>query len=83
MKSVGIDEANAHLPELISLVEKGEFITITERGKAIALPSPARSRPERDVKAVIEEFKSYSQEARTRARLSFREIKEKIEEGRP
>jgi prevent-host-death family protein len=84
MKSVGSYEAKTHLPRLLSRVEKGETITITKHGRPIALLSPAQPVPERDVKAVIEEFRAYSkQQARTRKPLSIREIKEMIEEGRP
>lgn len=84
MRSVGSYEAKTHLPRLLSQVEKGETITITKRGRPIAVLSPAKPRRERDVKAVIEEFREYSkQHALTRGPLSIREIKEMIEEGRP
>ena len=84
MKYVGSYEAKTHLPQLLTRVEKGETITITKHGKPIAVLSPARSVPQRDVKTVIEEFRAYSKEqARTRKPLSSREIKEMIEEGRP
>jgi len=84
MKSVGSYEAKTHLPRLLGQVEKGETITITRRGKPIAVLSPAREQPQRDVRTVIEEFRAYSlRQARTRAPLSVREIKEMTEEGRP
>lgn len=84
MKSVGSYEAKTHLPRLLSQVEKGETITITKRGKAIAVLSPAQAAPERDVSAVIAEFRAYSWEhARKHGSLKAREIKEMIEEGRP
>ncbi len=84
MKSVGSDEGKTHLPRLISQVEKGESITITKRAKPVAVLSPAQPVPQRDVKAVIAEFRAYSKEqARTHGPLSIREIKEMIEEGRP
>ncbi len=84
MKSVGSYEAKTHLPQLLSRVEKGETITITRHGKPIAVLSPARQVPERDVKAVIAEFRAYSKEhVRKHGSLSVREIKEMIEEGRP
>ena len=59
MKSVDSSKAETHLPRLLSQVEKGESITITKRGKAIAVLSPARQVPERDVHAVIAEFRAY------------------------
>jgi prevent-host-death family protein len=82
MKTVGSYEAKTHLPQLLSQVEKGETITITKRGKPVAVLSPALQMPKRDVKAVIEEM------------LAFRDqhgpvlgdgitVREMIEEGRP
>lgn len=84
MKSVGSYEAKTHLPRLLGEVERGESITITKRGKPVAVLSPAQQGPERDVSAVIAEFRAYSKEhARTHGFLSAAEIKEMIEEGRP
>jgi prevent-host-death family protein len=76
MKSVGSSEAKTHLPRLLSQVQKGETITITKRGKPIARIVPAQEQPARDVASVIREFKAYSKkQARTRGKLSGREIK--------
>jgi prevent-host-death family protein len=84
MKSVGSYEAKTQLSRLLSQVENGESITITKHGKPIAVLSPAHEQPQRDVKAVIEEFRAYSKrQARTRGPISVGEIKEMIEEGRP
>ena len=84
MKSVGSYEAKTHLPRLLSQVEKGESITITKRGRPVAVLSPAQPVPRRDVKAVIAEFRAYSQEhVRKHGSLSARDIKEMTEEGRP
>ncbi len=84
MKSVGSYEAKTHLPRLLSQVEKGETITITKRGKPIAVLSPAQPVAEQDVSAVIAELRAFSKEqARKHGSLSAREIKEMIEEGRP
>ncbi|MHC5539055.1 type II toxin-antitoxin system Phd/YefM family antitoxin [Singulisphaera rosea] len=84
MKSVGSYEAKTHLPHLLSRVEKGETITITKRGKPIAVLSPAQEQPKRDVKAVIEELRAFSKKhVQARGSLSALEIKEMIEEGRP
>jgi prevent-host-death family protein len=84
MKSVGSYEAKTHLPKLLSQVEKGETITITKRGRPVAVLSPAHLVPQRDAKAVIAEFRAYSKEhARNHGSLSVREIKEMTEEGRP
>lgn len=84
MKSVGSYEAKTHLPRLLGEVERGETITITKRGKPVAVLSPARPEAGHDVAAIIAEFRAYSREqARRRGSLSAREIKEMIEEGRP
>jgi prevent-host-death family protein len=84
MKMVGSYEAKTHLPRLLNQVQRGETITITKRGKPIAVLSPAQQQPQRDVRTVIEEFRAYSkQRARTRGLLSLREIREMTEEGRP
>ncbi len=84
MKSVGSYEAKTHLPRLLSQVEKGETITITKRGKPIAILSPAQAVAKQDISAVIAEFRAYSQKhARKHGPLTAREIKEMIEEGRP
>jgi prevent-host-death family protein len=84
MKSVGSYEAKTHLPRLLSEVEGGETITITKRGKPIAVLSPARERPKHDVKTVIAEFRAFSrQHALSRVPVSRQDIKAMIEEGRP
>lgn len=84
MRSVGSYEAKTHLPQLLSEVERGETITITKRGKPIAVLSPAQATAERDVAAIIADFRAYSRDqVRKLGPLSAREIKEMIEEGRP
>lgn len=83
MKSVDSHEAKTHLPQLLREVERGETVSITKRGKPIAVLSPAQATAERDVAEIIAEFRAYSQEqARKHDPLSAREIKEMIEEGR-
>jgi prevent-host-death family protein len=84
MKSVGSYEAKTHLPQLLSQVEKGETITITKHGKPVARLVPAEEQPQRDVATVIRELRAFSKErSRTLGKVSAREIKEMIEEGRP
>ncbi|CAN5457643.1 type II toxin-antitoxin system prevent-host-death family antitoxin [soil metagenome] len=41
MTSVGVFEAKTHLSDLIDRAERGEEITITRRGKAVAKLVPA------------------------------------------
>jgi prevent-host-death family protein len=84
MKTVGSYEAKTHLPRLLSRVEKGESITITKRGKPIAVLSPAQPAAKPDLADVIAQFRAYSTEhARKHGHLTVREIKDMIEEGRP
>lgn len=83
MKSVGSYEAKTRLPQLLTEVEKGQTITITRRGRPIAVLSPAPPTAEPDVAAIIAQFRTYSREqARKLGPISLREIKEMIEEGR-
>jgi prevent-host-death family protein len=44
MREVGAFEAKTHLSELLAAVEAGESITITRRGKAVAVLSPVHGR---------------------------------------
>ena len=79
MRSVGSYEAKTHLPRLLSQVQNGETITITitKRGKPVAVLSPAQQAPQRDVKAVIAEFRAYSKkQVRTHGRFRSRRLRE-------
>ena len=67
MKSVGSYEAKTHLPRLLSEVEKGETITITRRGRAIARIVPATDKTE-SVASLIEEMLGVSRPARPGSR---------------
>jgi prevent-host-death family protein len=82
MKSVGSYEAKTHLPRLLSQVEKGETITITKRGKPIAVLAPAQQVPRRDVKAVIEDMLAYRDQHGPVLGDDLT-VREMIEEGRP
>ena len=70
MKTVGAFEAKTHLSQLLDEVAKGESITITRHGEAVAQLIPAK--PARDSEALValvEEIK------RTRKGRSLRGIK--------
>ena len=82
MRSVGSYEAKTHLPRLLSQVEKGKTITITKRGKPIAVLSPAQRQPRHDVKAVIEDMLAY-RDQHGPVLGSDLTVREMIEEGRP
>ena len=81
MKSVGSYEAKTHLPRLLSQVEKGETITITKRGKPIAVLAPFPQQPRRDLKAVIEEMLAFRDEHGPVLGDDLT-VREMIEEGR-
>jgi prevent-host-death family protein len=77
MDSVGTYELKGNLSKLLERVERGERITITRRGKPIAvLVPPPAEKP--DVRKVIEEFKAFAK-GRSLGDVSIREL---IEEGR-
>jgi len=82
MKTVGSYEAKTHLPRLLSQVENGETITITKRGKPVAMLVPAQQTPCRDVKAVIEEMLAYRDQHGPVLGDDLT-VREMIEEGRP
>jgi prevent-host-death family protein len=79
MATVGAYEAKTHLAQLLERVARGEKITITKRGKPIAMlvPPPPSAK---DIKQVVKEFQEYSKkQGRTLGDLTFRDL---IEEGR-
>jgi antitoxin (DNA-binding transcriptional repressor) of toxin-antitoxin stability system len=79
----GVQRAHT-LPRLLSQAEKGETITITKRGRPVAILTPAQRQPQRDIRTVIEESRAYSQQhTRSRGPVSLREIREMTEKGRP
>jgi prevent-host-death family protein len=58
MKSVGAFEAKTHLSQLLDQVAKGERITITRHGEAVAQLIPvAPARDSQALKALVEEIK--------------------------
>lgn len=78
MKTIGAFEAKTHLSSLLQQVERGDEITITRHGRAVArlVPVHHRSNDERqDVAARIKAF-------RKGRRLGKASIKSLIEEGR-
>lgn len=79
MYEVGSYEAKTHLPRLLKKVARGERITITRHGVPVAMLVPVERKAKKDVKAVIEQIKAFS-EGRTLGKdLTIRQM---IEEGR-
>lgn len=77
MRRVGVYDAKTHLAKLLEDVERGETITITRHGKAVARLVPLEA-PKQDVAAVIEAILE-ARKGRTLGGISTREL---IDEGR-
>ncbi len=54
MREVGIFEAKTHLSELLAAVEAGETITITKRGRPLAVLGPASDQAQQRRQALSE-----------------------------
>lgn len=79
MTSIGFDEAQTHLSELLDQVAQGKKVLITRRGKPAALLVPPRQGQEPDLKQVVEQMKALRRGNRLGDGLSVRDL---IEEGR-
>lgn len=76
---IGAFEAKNRLSELLVMVEKGQRIVITRRGKRVAmLVSLDREEDARQGSSLLEEFRSF----RSKAGKGPESIQEMIEEGR-
>lgn len=78
MESVGAFEAKTHLGELLDRVERGESVTITRRGKPVALLVPTPPVQTRDRADVIKDMLAFGK-GRT---LNGMGIRDMIDEGR-
>lgn len=74
--SVGAYEAKTHLPRLLDQVERGESVTITKHGRAVARLVPVIAREEVD--SVIASLRH----ARAGVRLDGLKVRDLIDEGR-
>jgi prevent-host-death family protein len=77
ISSIGAYEAKTNLPRLLDQVERGDTVTITKHGRAVArlVPVSSRSSPP---EAVIVALRS----ARVGVRRGGDSVREMIEEGR-
>lgn len=80
MSEAGILEARNSFSALIERVEKGEEITITRHGKAVARLVPALSHDQRRAKAL--EAAEWLRKNRQNNRLDGMSLRDLIEEGR-
>jgi prevent-host-death family protein len=77
ISSVGAYEAKTNLPRLLDQVERGDIVTITKHGRAVARLVPARSHSSTP-DAVISALRT----ARVGVRRGSDSVREMIEEGR-
>ena len=80
MNEVGVYEAKTHLASLLERVAEGEVITITRHGTPVAVLSPVGKDRKISVEEAIEGIKALK--SRIGARISQKEIKKMIAEGR-
>ncbi len=81
MSEIGAFEAKTHFSALLERAEKGEEITITRRGKAVARLVPMQ--PKHDVKAAQEALARIRERAKTTGikRFDWKEWKKYVQEG--
>lgn len=82
MERVGIYEAKAKLSQLVERVERGDEVTLTRHGKAVAKLVPAEAGAEVDRKALMEEIRAFSKTIKLRGRLTLRDLREAKQWGR-
>lgn len=83
MATVGAFEAKTHFAQILQRVERGEEITITRRGKAIARLVPAAAKP--DTEAVLATFQRLRERARRSGlgKFDWAEWRSYRDQGRP
>lgn len=75
--SIGSYEAKTHLPRLLDQVERGDTVTITKHGRAVARLVPVRT-ASADPEAVVAALRA----ARAGVRLGRGTVRAMINEGR-
>jgi prevent-host-death family protein len=83
MARVGASEAKTHFAHLLQRVERGEEITITRRGRAVARLVPAVAEPEPE--AALATFRRLRERGRRSglARFDWAEWRAYRDQGRP
>jgi prevent-host-death family protein len=83
MAEVGAFEAKTHFAQLLQRVERGEEITITRRGRAVARLVPAAAKP--DPEAVLATFRRLRERARRSGigKFDWAEWRTYRDQGRP
>lgn len=78
MKTVGAFEAKTHLSHLLDRVEKGEEVTITRRGRPVAVLRPAQGQKDKAaMRTLVREIRA----SRSGARLGSAAVKKLAHEG--
>lgn len=75
---VGAYEAKTHLPSLLERVQHGERVTITKHGVPVAMLVPVVPVAKPDIRAVIDELRTFAT-GHTTGDMTIRQM---IEEGR-
>lgn len=85
MATVTAFEAKTRFGELLERVSKGEEVVITRHDKPVARLVPEGVQRQDDVRRSVEGLLDLQQRIRrrTRARLTDREVRSAIDEGRP
>jgi prevent-host-death family protein len=78
MRTIGTFEAKTHLSALLEQVERGEEITITRHGRAVARLVPVAAISHDRLAQTVRRLKSF----RRGRRLGGLSVKDLIEEGR-
>jgi prevent-host-death family protein len=78
MREVQSSDAKAHLPQLLSEVERGETIVITRHGRAIARLVPEAEQRAKDVARTMEQIANFRQ---TMPSMAVSEVLEARHEG--
>ena len=79
MSDVGAYEAKTHLPDLLDRVERGELITITRHGRAVAQLVPVE--PPSRVEEAIDSMLAFRRALEAAGRHGI-DVRELVEEGR-
>ncbi len=74
MDTVGAFEAKTHLARLLERVAKGEQITITRRGKAVAMLVPPQVEARNDAAQVGRDMLAYRDRVKRSLKGSFHEL---------
>lgn len=82
MESIGIYEAKSRLSELVEKAEAGEEVTITRRGRPVAKLVRVRPGREVDRRAIVAEIRAFARRNKLARRVSMRELRRMIAEGR-